>query len=148
MILVITCGKSLDRDELESKGGLTNGTSTPIKSRTVGNPCSLTTFSSGIDVPSVKLRKRSNSILGLSTSYPCTESLSARSSASRKIQRRARSESIAAGLDVLVMRAAQRCGRAVEARPETVVRRGNAQSSVFAILLLPSGGQLASTVEQ
>jgi hypothetical protein len=54
---------------------------------------------------------------------------------------------------VLVMRAAQRCGRAVEARPsapEIMVRRGNNPQSLPLLrhLLLPSGGQLASTVEQ
>jgi hypothetical protein len=55
----------------KEKKRLTNGTIDAIKSTIISSPFGLITSSSLNALPMVKLRNRSNSMLGLSASYPC-----------------------------------------------------------------------------
>ena len=59
------------RKREKEKKRLTNGTIDAIKSTIVSSPFGLITSSSLNALPIVKLRNRSNSMLGLSASYPC-----------------------------------------------------------------------------
>lgn len=106
-------GKWWENTNWREKSGLTNGTSTPIKSRICCKPSSLITFSSGTALPSVKLRNRSSSIFGLSASYPYRNRWSARVAEKLQFGRQKGTGSVEHGeakivWEILVMTAAQR----------------------------------------